>query len=110
MTDGPPYITQCPIGCGDTLEPMDLVLPEGRMRRCRECGQWVSPVSEARYLDSMREFDTPEGTRPAAQSARRRFQQSERKLRELVRRLNKSSPDVRLLDVGCSNGDLVAAA
>jgi SAM-dependent methyltransferase len=36
--------------------------------------------------------------------------QSERKLTQVVRRLNKSSTEVRLLDVGCSSGALVAAA
>jgi 2-polyprenyl-3-methyl-5-hydroxy-6-metoxy-1,4-benzoquinol methylase len=98
------------VGCGDTLELTTIALADGRLRRCRECGQWVSTVSEARYLDSMREFDVPEGTQPAEGSQRRRFQQSERKLTQIVRRLNKSSPDVRLLDVGCSSGALVAAA
>src|SRR3954453_20095171 len=105
-----PYITACPVGCGDTLDASGLAMPDGRMRRCRECGQWISAVSEARYLDSMREFDVPKGTQPNAESQRRRFLQSERKLTQVVRRLNKSSPDVRLLDVGCSSGALVAAA
>jgi SAM-dependent methyltransferase len=110
MTIEPPYITQCPVGCGDTLEQTALALPDGRLRRCRECGQWVSAVSEAHYLDSMREFDVPEGTQPTAESQQRRSVQSERKLTQVVRRLNKSSPEVRLLDVGCSSGALVAAA
>jgi SAM-dependent methyltransferase len=70
----------------------------------------VGAVSETRYLDSMREFDVPEGTQPTAASRQRRSVQSERKLTQVVRRLNKSSPDVRLLDVGCSSGALVAAA
>jgi SAM-dependent methyltransferase len=110
MSAAIPYITACPIGCGETLEPTDLVLPEGRMRRCRECGQWVSAVDEARYVDSMRGFDVPEGTEPDARSQRRRFKQSERKLTQIVRRLNKSSPNIRLLDVGCSSGALLQAA
>jgi 2-polyprenyl-3-methyl-5-hydroxy-6-metoxy-1,4-benzoquinol methylase len=110
MASEAPYITTCPVGCGDTLELTAIALADGRLRRCRECGQWVSAASEARYRDSMREFDVPEGTQPAEASQQRRFQQSERKLTQIVRRLNKSSPDVRLLDVGCSSGALVAAA
>jgi 2-polyprenyl-3-methyl-5-hydroxy-6-metoxy-1,4-benzoquinol methylase len=110
MAGESPYITTCPVGCGDTLEPTAIELADGRLRRCRECGQWVSAASEARYLESMREFDVPEGTQPAEASQGRRFQQSERKLTQVVRRLNKSSPEVRLLDVGCSSGALVAAA
>jgi SAM-dependent methyltransferase len=110
MSRDAPYIIVCPIGCGETLEPTAIMLSDGALRRCRECGQWVSAVSETRYLDSMREFDVPEGTEPTDASRQRRFVQSERKLTQVVRRLNKSSPDVRLLDVGSSSGTLVAAA
>lgn len=110
MAEERPYIELCPVGCGDTLEPLAIVLPEGRMRRCRDCGQWVSAATQARYLDSIAEFDVPEGTRPDERSQKRRFQQSERKLTQVVRRLNRSSPDVRLLDVGCSSGALLEAA
>ena len=107
-----PYINACPIGCGDTLEH-DGDRRHAPRAKCADAGNAVSGSArraKPRYLDSMREFDVPEGTEPTDESRQRRFVQSERKLTQVVRRLNKSSPDVRLLDVGCSSGALVAAA
>ena len=57
MPGNTPYISVCPIGCGATLEHLAITLADGALRRCRECGQWVSAASEPRYLDSMRWMD-----------------------------------------------------
>lgn len=105
-----PYVRFCPVGCGDTLKSTAMELPEGRLRRCDSCGQWVSACSEPRYWQSMREFDDTAGTLPKAGSKVRRFEQSRRRLNAIAAALAKSPAQIHLLDVGCSSGALLQAA
>lgn len=105
-----PYVTVCPIGCGDTLRWTHIELPEGRLRRCESCGQWVSACSETRYWQSMTEFDNAVGTLPKPRSKARRFEQSRRRLDVIAAALGRSPGRIHLLDVGCSSGAFLQAA
>lgn len=104
------YIESCPVGCQSKLQITDILLPEGPLLRCPECAQLVSQCGEERYWQSMREFDDPRGTLPAADSTQRRFQQGSRSLRIISRLLEKPEQYTRLLDVGCSSGAFLSIA
>ena len=104
------YIQTCPVGCAASLETSSIVLAEGLLLRCPECGQLLSPCSEERYRQSMREFDDPRGTLPAADSVERRSRQNRKWLEKISRWLGKPAPEIRLLDVGCSSGAFLLTA
>jgi 2-polyprenyl-3-methyl-5-hydroxy-6-metoxy-1,4-benzoquinol methylase len=104
------YIESCPVGCAVPLVVTDILLPEGPLMRCPECGQRVSQTTEAQYVRSLGRFNTAEGTLPAADSKARRDQLGERWLRRILALLDKPPRDVRLLDVGSSSGALLMTA
>lgn len=105
-----PYIDACPVGCDSALEWIDIELPEGRLRRCSACGQWVSACTEARYAASMHEFDVPTGTQPKPGSEARRETLARRRLDLIARTLERAPARIHLLDVGCSNGEFMRTA
>lgn len=104
------YLSTCPVGCNAPLETTDYVLPEGALLRCTSCGQLLSQCSEARYWESMQEFDDPQGTLPDARSKARRFRRSKKFLDRIAGLLHKTPPHIRLLDVGCSSGAFLGTA
>ncbi len=103
------YLNSCPVGCDAPLETTGYVLPEGALLCCTACGQLLSQCSEARYWESMQEFDDPHGTLPDARSEARRFRRSRKFLDRIAGLLHKP-PQIRLLDVGCSSGAFLGAA
>jgi len=106
-----PYVSACPAGCsGNTLAWTDVTLPEGRLRCCRSCGQWVSACTEAGYWQSMKEFDDARGTLPKPGAEARRFEQARRRLNTIAATLRRSPERIHLLDVGCSSGAFLRAA
>jgi 2-polyprenyl-3-methyl-5-hydroxy-6-metoxy-1,4-benzoquinol methylase len=106
----PAYIQTCPVGCVSVLQPSNIVLAEGPLLRCPECGQLISQLSEEEYRQSMREFDDPRGTLPDAGSDKRRTRQSGKWLAKISRRLQKPAVEIRLLDIGCSSGAFLTTA
>lgn len=104
------YISACPVGCSTPLAVTDIVLPEGPLLACPECGQLVSQASTARYWETMAQFDRADFNQPAGRELKRRFALARRRLARIAALLGKPPVEVRLLDVGCSRGQLIAAA
>lgn len=104
------YLTSCPVGCAGELLETGIVLPEGVLLRCGECGQLLSQCSTRRYWESMEEFNDPQGTLPNAKSVNRRFKRGKKFLDTIGRLLCKSAVDIHLLDVGCSSGAFLGNA
>lgn len=104
------FLNICPVGCNAPLENTVYVLPEGALLRCCECGQLLSQCSEARYWESMREFNDPQGTLPKAGSESGRLRRSKKFLDRIAKLLGQPPCEIRLLDVGCSSGAFLHAA
>ena len=104
-----PYLTSCPVGCDAALAPTAITLPEGNLRRCAECGQLLSRVSESVYRQSMQQFDQHEFNLPPPRERHRRFKIARRRLEMISTLLGKVPSDIRVLDVGCSRGNFLAA-
>lgn len=102
-----PYVTVCPVGCGDTLQPLSLQLPEGPLRRCIRCGQLVSAANETRYRETMASFNAPDFNQPSPREVERRRVVARRRLDTLARLLDKPPAEIRIVDVGCSRGQFV---
>lgn len=105
-----PYVAKCPVGCNAALETTDIVLPEGALLRCSECGQLLSQCSEEAYWKSMEEFNDPVGTLPGEDTMPRQFGRSKKFLDQIRSLLNKEPGDIHLLDVGCSSGAFLNVA
>lgn len=104
------FLNTCPTGCNAPLETTGYALPEGALLRCSACGQLLSQCSEARYWESMQEFDDPQGTLPKAGSEGGRLRRSKKFLDRIAALLGQPPGEIRLLDVGCSSGAFLQAA
>ncbi len=104
------YIKTCPVGCAALFATTAVILPEGALLRCTACGQLVSQISEGEYQRSMQAFDSAAFNLPGARESQRRFKYARRRLTLARRLLGVSAAPPKLLDVGCSRGDFVAAA
>ncbi len=103
------YLTACPVGCSAPLSPTNIVLPEGYLLRCEECGQLLSQIDEPAYWKSMQHFDRQGFNLPSPREAQRRFQLARRRLKTISALLRLPPAAIRVLDVGCSRGSFLAA-
>jgi cyclopropane fatty-acyl-phospholipid synthase-like methyltransferase len=58
----------------------------------------------------MDEFDDPKGTWPTGKAADRLLRHTRQMVKRIERFLGKRRGEMRLLDVGCSNGAFISAA
>jgi 2-polyprenyl-3-methyl-5-hydroxy-6-metoxy-1,4-benzoquinol methylase len=106
----PALIERCPNLCPDPLVPSGLVVPGGELNCCKACGQLVSACDEAQLNEGNKEWDRVEGTWPSPKDYAR-FQRRRKRDFDLISRIvGKPFSGMQLLDVGCSNGAVVAAA
>jgi SAM-dependent methyltransferase len=100
----------CPLGCNGPIEPSDIRLPEGSLRKCSVCGQLFSACTAERYQQSMREFDSETGTFVDEASSGRQKKRIGGILKNGARYLTGNPSPVSLLDVGCSSGSVLRIA
>lgn len=105
-----PYINTCPVGCNAPLQDTAIRVAEGALRRCSGCGQLLSRASASRYSETMTQFNAADFNAPQGRELERRQSVARQRLSRIAALLGKSAGDVRVLDVGCSRGQFVAAA
>ncbi|HET7834017.1 MAG TPA: class I SAM-dependent methyltransferase [Gallionella sp.] len=110
MSNTERFLKTCPVGCNAPLETTSYLMPEGALLRCTACGQLLSQCSEARYWQSMQEFDDPKGTLPKAGSERSQLRRARKFLDQISKLLGRAPGQIGLLDVGCSAGAFLHSA
>lgn len=87
---------ECPI-CDSKLITSDIVLPEGPLLQCIECGQLVSDCTRELYNDHMKRFNSAE---PIDQN----YRIHKKRLKRINRYCTLLPRQTQLLDIGCSIG------
>lgn len=105
-----PYVVSCPVGCDAPLEDTGIRVAEGALRRCTACGQLLSRASEARYAETMAQFNAAGFNAPQGRELERRQAVARQRLSRIAGLLKRSPGDIHVVDVGCSRGQFVAAA
>lgn len=105
-----PYVRSCPVGCAAPITDTAIVVAEGALRRCSGCGQLLSSASAARYAETMEQFNAADFNAPLGRELARRQSVARQRLSRITALLGKAAADTRVLDVGCSRGQFVAAA
>lgn len=106
--DPAPIFQRCPI-CQSALTPSRIVVPEGPLLECANCGQLLSGCNAAQYDDALQMWNTAHGTSPQPRAVRRYREVVTRRLRKAEQLLGRRK-GMNLLDVGCSSGALLAIA
>lgn len=103
-------IQACPVGCQADLDVTDIVLPEGALHCCSQCGQLVSSCTKERYDATMQDFNSDAGTMPEGKSAKRHRQRIGSIIEEAIDFTNTDMLELSLLDIGCSSGSVLKIA
>ena len=109
-TSATKYIDHCPIGCDSELKDTDIILPDGCLKICSHCHQLISQCSEQLFQKTMEEFNDPSGTWPTPKTTSSLIRNTRRILKEIEDITGKKRSQIRLLDVGCSNGAFIHTA
>lgn len=104
------YIKSCPVGCEAEAKDSPIILPEGCLKQCTECGQLFSQCTEVQYNDSMEEFNVSVGTWPRPDTLGSLERSTKKTLKRIEKILKKPLSQLKLLDVGCSNGAFIFVA
>lgn len=110
VNNASPYVNACPVGCNAPLEDTALRVAEGALRRCSACGQLLSSASEARYMETMAQFNAADFNAPQGRELERRQTVARQRLARIAGLLRKSPGEIHVIDIGCSRGQFVAAA
>ena len=97
----------CPIGCKEDLIGSGILVAEGELFQCPNCGQLLSSCSKKIYINSNQSWDTEEGTWPSKNDYGRLKKRRTTDINILAKLLSKKYSEIRLLDVGCGDGNLL---
>ena len=104
------YVRHCPVGCTAPITDTAIVVAEGALRRCSGCGQLMSRASAARYAETMQQFNAADFNAPRGQELARRQSVARQRLSRIASLTGQRPANMRVLDIGCSRGQFVAAA
>jgi len=105
-----PVLVACPLGCQAPFGPSPIVLSEGPLQRCSQCGQLFFEGDTAGFRRSLDGFEACQGPGRGDPGFARLQRRARRTLVRAAAILKKPLAKMSLLDVGCSSGSFIAAA
>jgi len=104
------YINQCPIGCESKTIKTEITTEQGVLEKCDFCHQFFSQCSTDEFNRSMMEFNVKNGTWPPPENLPNLERSTLKTLKKIEHLMKLKMGDIKLLDVGCSNGAFIASA
>lgn len=104
------YLDNCPVECNSSIEVTDIVLEQGPLERCTRCNQLFSQCSKTEFNSSMEEFNSAKGTWPPPENVSSLERSTKKTLKNIANLMNQRVNQLKLLDVGCSNGAFIFTA
>jgi 2-polyprenyl-3-methyl-5-hydroxy-6-metoxy-1,4-benzoquinol methylase len=104
------YLENCPIECNSSIKETDIVLEQGPLERCSKCNQLFSKCTIIDFKASMEEFNSAKGTWPPPENVKSLERSTKKTLQNISSLTDQKLSQLKLLDVGCSNGAFIFMA
>lgn len=104
------YLDNCPVECNSSVKATDIILEQGYLERCTECNQLFSQCTTIDFNSSMEEFNISNGTWPPPENVNSLERSTKKTLQNITNLTGQKLSQLKLLDVGCSNGAFIFTA
>ena len=104
------YLDKCPVECDSPIEATNIILEQGPLERCTGCNQLFSQCTKTEFNSSMEEFNSEKGTWPPPENVKSLERSTKKTLDNITKLTNQKLDQLKLLDVGCSNGAFIFTA
>jgi 2-polyprenyl-3-methyl-5-hydroxy-6-metoxy-1,4-benzoquinol methylase len=104
------YLDNCPIECHRATQETDIILEQGRLEKCTQCNQLFSQCTDKEFNASMEEFNSAKGTWPPPENVKSLERSTKKTLQNITKLTHQKLGQLKLLDVGCSNGAFIFTA
>jgi len=98
----------CPLGCQQDVIQLDIQLPEGYVRKCKNCGHLFSSCSSEQFYAAVGHWNHRGDKKISSKDLARQRRRKKKDFLVMERYALNSQKPMRLLDVGCLDGVAVS--